>query len=107
MSDTVRASVIVASLADAGPSFVLGARASDAAADVVADTNGFHVSGATNATEVSGFGSPLLLDFVTWYPVPMSMETATSVSGAGPGGIVHDNAPGIPGALYATFDHLA
>jgi hypothetical protein len=100
MSDTVSASVISTSLADDRPTFVLdqqgtGASETDAAIGVYASD--FHVSGAAHASPVSGFGSPLLVDFVTWHSPPTPAVVPTTVSGAGVAGSTHpDGVIGLP-----------
>jgi hypothetical protein len=100
MSDTVPASAIAASLGDSGPSFVLdqfGAGASATVGAIGVYTSDFHVSGAVHAAPVSGFGSPLLVDFVTWNPAPTATVTPPSVSGPGVAGGMHsDGLVGLP-----------
>jgi hypothetical protein len=100
MSDTVPASAIAASLGDNGPSFVLdhlGAGASTTEAAIGVYASDFHVSGAVHAPPVSGFGSPLLVDFVTWNPAPTPTVTPTTVAGAGGAGSGHpDGIVGLP-----------
>lgn len=106
MSDTVPASAIAASLGDNGPSFVLdhfGAGASTTEAAIGVYTSDFHVSGAVHAPAVSGFGSPLLVDFVTWNPAPTLTVTPTTVAGAGGASSVHpDGIVGLPPDHTAT-----
>lgn len=91
MSDTVSASAIAASLADNGPSFILdlssGASATEAAIGIY--TSDFHVSGAVYAPPVSGFGSPLLVDFVTWPLAPTPTLAPPTVTGTGVAGSLH------------------
>ena len=101
MSDTVPASVIAASLAESGPSFILDF---DAAAG--ADMGDFHVSGAVQASSVSGSGSPLLVDFVASYPAPASTVAPPTVAGAGASEAFRDIAPAVAGGVNATFDRL-
>jgi hypothetical protein len=100
MSDTVPASVIFASLADDRPTFVLdhpgtGAAGMEAAIGVYASD--FHVSGAAHTSPVSGFGSPLLVDFVTWQQPPTPAAAPPTVAGAGVAGSTHpDGLIGLP-----------
>jgi hypothetical protein len=101
MSDTVPASAITASLADSGPSFIL-----DLGTAAGADTGDFHVSGAAQASFVSGSGLPLLVDFVTWYPAPSSTVAPPTVAGAGASAAFRDIAPAVTGGMNVTFDHL-
>ncbi len=107
MSDTVTASVIVASLADSGPSFVLDPGTGDLASCTATspDAGSFHVDGGAHASPVSGFGSPLLVDFVTWRAEPSPNGTPPTVSG-GASGAFQDAIPGIAGALQVAFAHL-
>ena len=98
MSDTVPASAVAASLADSGPSFIL-----DLGAAAGANTGDFHVSGAVQTPFVGGSGSPLLVDFVTWYPATAAPPT---VGGAGASGAFQDIAPAVAGGINVTFDHL-
>jgi len=97
MSDTVPASAVAASLADDGPSFILGLDAAP---------GDFHVSGGAQAPSVSGSGSPLLVDFVTWYPAPTPTMPMPTVAGADAGGAFRDIAPAVAGSLSVIFDHL-
>lgn len=108
MSDTVTASAIVASLSASGPSFVPYRGAGESATDTAAgaDASGFHVSGAAYASPVSGFGSPLLVDFLTLHPAPAPTVAPSTVPGYGPGWAFQDAAPGVAGAMHVTFDHL-
>jgi hypothetical protein len=100
MSDTVPASAIAASLGDSGPSFVLdqlGTGASTTGAAIGVYTSDFHVSGAVHSAPVSGFGSPLLVDFVTWNPAPTPTVAPPTVSGPGVAGGMHpDGLVGLP-----------
>ena len=90
MSDTVPASVIAASLEAPAPSFIvdLGPGAD------------FRVGGAVQAPVVSELGSPpLLVDFLTWQPIPvMAPPTVTGSSGEMP--------PVVHGGISLIFDHL-
>jgi hypothetical protein len=101
MSDTVPASVIAASLAESGPGFML-----DLGAAAGADMGDFHVSGAVQVSSVSASGSPLLVDFVTWYPVPALTVAPPTVAGAGASEALRDIAPAVAGSVNTTFDHL-
>src|ERR1700722_4649636 len=97
MSDTVPASVITASLADSGPSFIL-----DLGTAAGADTGDFHVSGAVQAPSVSGSGSPLLVDFVPWQPAPASIVAPPTAAGAG----ASEAFSAVAGGMHVTFNHL-
>jgi hypothetical protein len=100
MSDTVPASVITAFIADRGPSFVLdhlGTGASATAAAIGVYTSDFRVGGAVHSSPVSGFGSPLLVDFVTWCPAPASTVAPPTVAGSGAvGSIQPEGLAGLP-----------
>ena len=101
MSDTVPSYAVAASLADDGPSFILALEGAPGA-----DTGDFHVSGGAQAPSVSGSGSPLLVDFVTWHPAPAPTMLPPTVAGAEAGGAFRAVAPAVAGSLSVTFDHL-
>lgn len=109
MSDTVTASAIVASLADGGPSFILAFASDDPAHGVAAatDAGSFHVGGSAHCpAPTSGYGPPLLVDFVTWNPVAGPTMASPTVPGYGAGSDFHDLAVGVAGAMYVAFDTL-
>jgi hypothetical protein len=107
MSDTVTTSVIVASLSYSGPSFILDLGTSDPAAQTApaAAASSFHVDGGAHPSPVSGFGAPLLIDFVTWHAVPTATATPPTAPG-GAGWTSQDAAFGVAGAMHVAFDHL-
>jgi hypothetical protein len=98
MADTVATSVIVASLGDNGPSFVsyddgIGPSSSGA----------LHVTGAVNAPEpASGFGSALLVDFVSIGSVPAPTQLPPTVSGYGAMLYPQEFGPVVPGGIHQT-----
>ena len=100
MSDTVSASIIVASLDDKGPSFVTGPGATAAPMTVDAPST-LHVSGGAHVDSlVSGFGSPLLVDFVG-LPAARAMEPAPpTVGGFAAGMDPQDAGRGVVGAIH-------
>ena len=97
MADTVDASVIVASLgSQGGPTFLapddLGALATPVA---------FHVAGGAQTLELpSGFGSPLLVDFVVPVPAADPTPLPPTVSGFGAAVDTQEFAPVVVGGLY-------
>jgi hypothetical protein len=107
MSDTVTASAIVASLSYRGPSFILDLGTSDPMAQTApaAEASSFHVDGGAHPSPVSGFGSLLLVDFVTWHPTPTATAAPPTATG-GAGWTSQDAAFGVAGAIHVAFDHL-
>jgi hypothetical protein len=105
MSDTVSASVIVASLSSSGPSFTVAPAAPAADSPAAQDASALHVSGGAN-TPVSGSGPSLLVDFVTWVPVPAANALPPTVPGLGAGSITQDAAPAVAGGVHLTFHQI-
>lgn len=96
MADTVAASVIVASLGDHGPSFV-----SSNAWDGPSISGAFHVAGAISAPEpASGFGSPLLVDFVSIGSIADPIPLPPTVSGHGAMLYPQEFGPVVPGGSH-------
>ena len=90
MSDTVPASVIAAALEAPAPSFIvdLGSGAD------------FRVGGAVQAPAVSELSSPpLLVDFLTWQPIPVVAPPTVA-------GSFGELLPVVPGGVSLIFDHL-
>ena len=107
MSDTVTAAAIVASLSHGGPSFILDLGTSDPATRTApaAEVSAFHVDGGAHPSAVSGFGTPLLVDFMTWHAASTATATPPTVPG-GAGWGSQDAAFGVAGAIHVAFDHL-
>ena len=96
MADTVDASVIVASLGDRGPSFV-----SSEGWDGPSASGAIHVAGAVSAPEpASGFGSPLLVDFVTIGSTSEQTPLPPTVSGHGVMVYVEEFGPVVTGGIH-------
>lgn len=64
------------------------------------------MGGGAHASTVTGFGAPLLIDFVTWSAMPTPIVTPATVLG-GAGSANQDAAPGVAGALRLVCDHLS
>jgi hypothetical protein len=106
MADTVSASIIVASLGDGGPEFVIGpARPEGATSDLVSTSvaGAFHVGGGAHADSVSGFGSPLLVDFVTFGAAPAPNAAPPTVPGYSAGANSVEPAHAVAGAIHQPF----
>lgn len=99
MADTVATSVIVASLGDLGPSFV-----SNDGWDDPGVSGAVHVAGAAGAPEpAGGFGSPLLVDFVTIGSLAGPTPLPPTVSGGYAGLLyVEEFGPVVPGGIHQT-----
>lgn len=98
MADTVATSVIVASLGEAGPSFV-----SSDGSDGSGIAGAVHVAGAVSAPEpAGGFGAPLLVDFVTIGAPADPAPLPPTVSGHGSWVFVEEFGPVVPGGLHQT-----
>jgi len=106
MSDTVSASAIVASLSSSGPSFTVPPAAAAADSPAAQDASAPHVSGGVNMP-VSGSGPSLLVDFVTWAPVPAANTLPPTVPGLGAGGTAPDAPPAVAGGVHLTFDQIS
>ena len=105
MSDTVAASILSQSLGDTGPTFILGPSTSSATTDSGSPSapGAMHVSGGVQAVDlVSGFGAPLLVDFVTAPPPAAVAEVVSpTVGGYGAGAFSPDDAaPVVVGAMH-------
>ena len=106
MADTVSASIIVASLGDGGPEFVIGPRGPEVAATDLVSTSvagAFHVGGGAHANSVSGFGSPLLVDFVTFRAAPGPDVAPPTVAGYSAGANPDMPGHGVAGAIHQLF----
>jgi hypothetical protein len=106
MADTVSASTIVASLGDGGPEFVIGPPGSEVATTDLVSTSvagAFHVGGGAHADSVSGFGSPLLVDFVTFRATPGPDVAPPTVPGYSAGANSYEPAHGVAGAIQQLF----
>jgi hypothetical protein len=106
MADTVSASIIVASLGDGGPEFVIGPPGQEVATTDLVSTGvagPFHVGGGAHADSVSGFGSPLLVDFVTFRAAPGPDVAPPTVPGYSAGANSDEPAHGVAGAIQQLF----
>jgi hypothetical protein len=107
MEDTVSASIIVASLGDGGPEFVIGPAGPEGATTDLVSTSvagAFHVGGGAHADSVSGFGSPLLVDFVTFRAAPgPDVVAPPTVPGYSAGANSYEPAHGVAGAIQQLF----
>jgi hypothetical protein len=106
MADTVAASIIVASLGGGGPEFVIGPPGQEVATTDLVSTSvagAFHVGGGAHANSVSGFGSPLLVDFVTFRAAAGPDVAPPTVPGFGVGASPDEPRHGVAGAIHQLF----
>jgi hypothetical protein len=106
MEDTVSASIIVASLGNGGPEFVIGPPGQEVATTDLVSTSvagAFHVGGGAYANSVSGFGSPLLVDFVTFRAAPGPDVAPPTIRGDSAGANPNEPGHGVAGAIHQLF----